>query len=146
MFRMRTKHVCNGKPNKWRDEMRSNLFMYTLRPDGNYTNLFVIFAFKSEPKKINEKEPSPCVFDGRYRDRYIVRKASTNWAHEKKIYICIDNDGKRTSEKPIRHKVNARKWHHQHEAKRQQQKLRMANSWMQNRQTWATSSLPLPSS
>lgn len=23
--------------------MRSNLFMYTLRPDGNYTNLFVIF-------------------------------------------------------------------------------------------------------
>lgn len=40
--------------------------------------------------------------------------------------IYIDSDGKRASEKPIRHKVNARKWHHQHEAKRQQQQL--ANS------------------
>lgn len=38
-----------GKPNKWRDEMRTNLFMYILRPDGNYTNLFVIFDEKTVP-------------------------------------------------------------------------------------------------
>lgn len=45
------KHVCNGKPNKWRDEMCTNLFMYILRPDGNYANLFVIFAEKKSPRR-----------------------------------------------------------------------------------------------
>lgn len=51
-LRMGTKHVCNGKPNKWRDEMCSNLFMYILRPDGNYANLFVLLSLGTNNEKL----------------------------------------------------------------------------------------------
>lgn len=58
-----TKHVCNGKPNKWRDEMRArNLFMYTLRPDGNQNQpvcyLHCTYTVVFQPRSLRRRHSS----------------------------------------------------------------------------------------
>lgn len=117
-LRMRVKHVCNGKPNKWRDEMRSNLFMYTLRPDGNYTNLFVIFfrtngsvknrrAFDRERKKHEQREHKRAarIYGEQVKSRIGIKSTHVNGIINTKPNVNVNNSN-----------------------------LRIASSWMQNTQ------------